>query len=80
MLREIKSTQRLPRQLAFKITGTGTEAINIGGFDATLADNGTGDYPITFSKPFARTSWQASLISEIFAPAFAAANPAFCDS
>jgi len=55
MLRQIKSTQRLARQLAFKITGTGTAAINIGSFDATLTDNGTGDYTVTFSKPFART-------------------------
>lgn len=55
MLRQIKSTQRLPRQLAFKVTGTGTAAINIGSFDGTLADNGTGDYTITFSKAFART-------------------------
>jgi hypothetical protein len=54
MLREIKATQRLPRQLAFKVTGTGTAAISIGKFDGTLADNGTGDYTITFAKPFAR--------------------------
>lgn len=54
MLREIKATQRLPRQLAFKVTGTGTAAISIGQFDGTLADNGTGDYTITFAKPFAR--------------------------
>ena len=55
MLREIKSTQRLPRQLAFKVTGTSTAAINIGGFDAVLTDNNTGDYTLTFTKPFART-------------------------
>jgi len=55
MLREIKSTQRLPRQLALKVTGTGTAAISIGSFDASLTDNGTGDYTITFNEPFARS-------------------------
>jgi hypothetical protein len=54
MLRSIKSSQRLPRQLAFKVTGTGTAAITIGKFDATLTDNNTGDYTLTFAKPFAR--------------------------
>ena len=54
MLREIKGTQRLPRILAFKVTGTGTAAINEGVNDATLVDNGTGDYTLTFAKPFAR--------------------------
>jgi len=55
MLREIKGTQRLPRLLAFKVTGTGTAAINEGVNDAVLVDNGTGDYTLTFAKPFART-------------------------
>ncbi len=55
MLREIKGTQRLPRVLAFRVTGTGTAVINEGNFDATLTDNGTGDYTLTFAKPFART-------------------------
>lgn len=55
MLREIKSTQRLPRQLALKVNGVGgSPAIQIGQFDATLEDNGTGDYTLTFAKPFAR--------------------------
>lgn len=54
MLRSIKSPQRLPRQLAFKVTGTGTAAITIGSRDATLVDNTTGDYTLTFTQPFAR--------------------------
>lgn len=54
MLREIKSSQRLARILSFKVTGTGTAAINQGSFDGTLVDNGTGDWTITFTKPFAR--------------------------
>ncbi len=54
MLREIKGTQRLPRILAIRVNGTGTAAIQEGGFDATLVDNGTGDYTLTFRKPFAR--------------------------
>jgi hypothetical protein len=54
MLREMMSTQRLVRVLAFKLTGTGTAAIGEGKFDGTLVDNGTGDYTITFTKAFAR--------------------------
>lgn len=54
MLREIKSPQRLPRQLHIKMDGTGTASILIGSKDASLADNGVGDYTLTFAKPFAR--------------------------
>lgn len=54
MMREIKGTQRLPRLLAFKVTGTGTAAIGEGASDATLTDNGTGDYTLTFRKAFLR--------------------------
>jgi hypothetical protein len=50
----MKSPQRLPRQLHFKVDGTGSASILIGSRDATLADNGTGDYTLTFAKPFAR--------------------------
>lgn len=55
MLRSVKSTQRLPRQLCFKVTGTGTAAISIGAKQATLVDNGTGDYTLTFVQPFSRS-------------------------
>lgn len=55
MLREIKGTQRLPRLLVFRVTGTGTAAIDEGNSDATLTDNGTGDYTLTFARPFLRT-------------------------
>ena len=41
--------------LAFSLTGTGTAALGEGKYDATLVDNGTGDYTLTFAKPFART-------------------------
>lgn len=54
MLREIKSPQRLPRQLHIKVDGTGPSSIVIGSKDASLTDNGTGDYTLTFAKPFAR--------------------------
>lgn len=54
MLREIKSPQRLPRQLHFKLDGTGSPSLVIGSKDAVLTDNGTGDYTLTFAKPFAR--------------------------
>jgi hypothetical protein len=54
MLREIKGSQRLPRLLAFRVDGTGTASIVEGAFDATLVDNGTGDYTLTFAKPYTR--------------------------
>ena len=34
--------------------GTGTPSILIGSKDASLTDNGTGDYTLTFAKPLAR--------------------------
>ena len=55
MLRELKGTQRLARLLAIHLIGTSTANITEGKFDGTLVDNGTGDYTITFKKPFART-------------------------
>lgn len=54
MLREIKGTQLKPRLLAIKLTGTGTAALGEGASDATLVDNGTGDYTISFRTPFRR--------------------------
>lgn len=54
MLRQVKSSQRAPRLLAFRVTGTGTAVIDLGGTDATLTDNGTGDYTLTFAKAFSR--------------------------
>ncbi len=54
MLRDVKCTQLKSRLLAFKLTGTGTAAIGEGSSDATLVDNGTGDYTLTFVVPFRR--------------------------
>lgn len=54
MLRDIKSSQRLPRQLHLKVKGTGTVAMQIGASDVTLTKNGTGDYTLAIKKPFAR--------------------------
>ena len=67
MLREIKGSQRLPRLLAFKLTGTGTAALGEGKYDAALVDNGTGDYTLTFTKAFARVPviQAASLTAEV---------------
>lgn len=53
MLREVKTSQRLPRLLALKVAGA-TPAISVGGLDATLVKNATGDYSLTLAKPFAR--------------------------
>lgn len=73
MLRDIKIDQRLPRMLAFKVTGTGTAAINVGSLSASLTDNGTGDYTITFNEAFKRipvvvaTAMTAGLYAEVAA-------------
>lgn len=53
MLRQIKTSQRLPRLIAIKVNGS-TPAITVGNFDATLVKNATGDYTLTLLKPFAR--------------------------
>lgn len=55
MQRSIKTNQRQERELAFFLDGTGTAALTIGSGLATLTDNGTGDYTLTFRQPFART-------------------------
>jgi len=54
MSRSVKSTQRNPILLAFRVTGTGTAVIDEGTTDATLTDNGTGDYTLTFAQAFSR--------------------------
>ena len=51
MLRSVKSHQRKVRQLEFKVDGTGTPSITYGSQHATLTDNGTGDYTLTFTNP-----------------------------
>lgn len=56
--------------LSFKVDGTGTAAIKIGALDAALTDNGTGDYTLTFAKPFAR---------ECMAVATAMTADAYCE-
>jgi hypothetical protein len=55
MQREVMSPQRMPRLIAFKIDGTGTASLTVGSKDGVLTDNGTGDYSIALSKPFARS-------------------------
>jgi len=73
MLRPIQGTQRLPRHLFIGLTGTGTAVLGEGKFDATLVDNGTGDYTLTFAKPFNRapiaqiTSRTSAVAIQIFA-------------
>lgn len=55
MLREVKTTQRMPRMLGLRVQGTGAAAILEGSISGgTLVDNGTGDWTITFATPFAR--------------------------
>jgi hypothetical protein len=55
MLRSIKSPQRMPRQLHFKVDGTGGSAsLLIGSKDASVVRSAQGRYTITFEQPFAR--------------------------
>ncbi len=51
----IRNSQRLPRIVAGRITYSGgVPSITVGTGDFTIADTGTGDCTITFTKPFAR--------------------------
>ena len=61
MLREVKATQRQVRVLAFRVDGgdvaggTATQnGLNEGTYDGTITENSSGDYTITFAKPFVR--------------------------
>jgi hypothetical protein len=45
--RSVQARQRLVHQIHVKLTGTGTAALNHGGNEVTLTDNGTGDYTLT---------------------------------
>lgn len=51
MLRKVDTPERKVRKLNFLVDGTGTAALTQGSFHATLTDNGTGDYTVTFNKP-----------------------------
>jgi len=51
---DVKTTQTRARLMAFHIDGTGTASLVGGSFDATLTDNNTGDYSLTFAKPYNR--------------------------
>lgn len=52
---EVGIRQSKAELLAFRVDGTGTASILEGKYHATLTDNGTGDYTLTFARPFART-------------------------
>ena len=53
MKRPVESSQRKMRLMALKVDGTGTAALSgPSSLEATLTDNGTGDYTITFDKAF----------------------------
>lgn len=54
MNKMIQVPQLKPRLETFRISGSGTAALALGSTDATLVDNGTGDYSLTWTKPFAR--------------------------
>lgn len=54
MLREIMCPQRKARMVPMVVTGTGTAAIGEGQFQASLTDNGVGDYTIAMNEPFHR--------------------------
>jgi hypothetical protein len=42
------------RLMAIHLDGTGTAALSQGSTQATLTDNGTGDYTLTFAQPLGR--------------------------
>lgn len=75
MKRDIQGSQRLPRMLAFRVTGTGTAVVDEGTTDGTLVDNGTGDYTLTFVNPFTRVPAIAvtSLTTDVY-PVIAGAS------
>lgn len=53
MKRPVEAAQRKLRLMALKLDGTGTAALNgPSSLEATLTDNGTGDYTVTFDKAF----------------------------
>ena len=53
MKRPVECSQRKMRMLFLKLDGTGTAALSgPSSLEATLVDNGTGDYTITFDKAF----------------------------
>ncbi len=52
--RAIQIPQRETRVEVFRVTGSGTAVIDLGTTDAALTDNGTGDYTLTWTKPFKR--------------------------
>ena len=52
--RVVKSTQVRTRIMGFRVDGTGTASITAGSGDATLTDNGTGDYTLTWNEAFQR--------------------------
>lgn len=72
--RSIKSPQRLMRMLTLRVDGA-TPALDEGGFDCTLTDNGVGDYTISFNKNYTRipacvaTPVTADTICQIDTPA-----------
>ncbi len=55
MRSKVQSPQRHMRIMGIRLTGTGTAALAEGSSMATLVDNGTGDYTLTWREPFART-------------------------
>lgn len=55
MRRHVQSPQRQMRLMSLKLTGTGTAALDSeGARHATLVDNNTGDYTLTWREAFGR--------------------------
>lgn len=54
MGQSVQVPQLKPRIEAFRVDGVGTANIALGSTDATLVDNGTGDFSLTWTKAFAR--------------------------
>lgn len=76
--RAVKVPQVAPRMEVFRIDGIGVAAIDLGSTDATLVDNGAGDYSLTWAEPFKREPVVIVCAKDIRAQLAAAATTTGC--
>lgn len=60
----IQSPQRKPELLIFETSTLGT-VLSVGSLDGTIVKNGTGDYTITYARPFATNTFTVPMIGYI---------------
>lgn len=64
MLRNIKSSQRLPRMINVQLAWSGgvpSVVSGLGSTDVTVTDNGVGDVTLTFVQPFKRAPFVTAM-------------------